>query len=198
MSNNSPYLIVGLGNPGLKYENTRHNIGFMLVDYLAAEYGAGIDQIKFSASTGSVRINGQSVHFIKPETFMNLSGKSVVGFADFYRCEPENILVIHDDIDMSPGRLKLTAGGGAGGHNGIKSIMNSIGKKDFYRLKFGVGRPGKDGVHPDFPVDKYVLSNFTEDEYKIVEERKKVIKNGVELFLDGQVSKAVGLINSVK
>lgn len=198
MSNNSPYLIVGLGNPGPKYENTRHNIGFILVDYLAAEYGASIDQIKFSARTGSARISGRSVHFIKPETFMNLSGKSVVGFAEYYRCSAEKILVIHDDIDMSPGRLKLTSGGGAGGHNGIKSIINSIGQKDFFRLKFGVGRPGKDGVHPDFPVDKYVLSNFTDEEDKIVNDRKKIIKNGVELFLEEQVGKAVGLINSVK
>lgn len=198
MSSNSPYLIVGLGNPGLKYEKNRHNIGFILIDYLAAEYGTSLDQVKFSANTGTARICGTTILFIKPDTYMNLSGKAVAAFADFYRCEPENILVIHDDIDMSPGRLKLTSGGGAGGHNGIKSIMSCMGQKGFYRLKFGVGRPGKDGVHPDFPVDKYVLSNFLDEELQMIDERKKIIKNGVELFLQGERNKAVGMINSVK
>lgn len=170
----------------------------MVVDFLAGEFDTRIDQKKHSAYYGSARVLGQSVHFIKPDTFMNLSGQAVAGFADFYRCDPENVLVIHDDIDMYPGKLKLTSGGGAGGHNGIKSIMSCLGTKDFYRLKFGVGRPGKDGVHPDYPVDKYVLSNFTSEELKLVEERREVISKGVALYLEGEVKKAVGLINSSK
>ncbi len=197
MSENT-YIIVGLGNPGVKYCNTRHNIGFMVLDYLARKADVSINAEKWSALTTNILVNGKKVYFVKPVTYMNLSGKAVARFIDYYKCPFENLLVVHDDLDMDLGRLKLVKGGGAGGHNGIKSIVSSLGTKDFHRLKFGIGRPGKGGVHPDFPVDKFVLAPFSEEELSIVSSRMPVIHDGINIFLDLQPLKAMNLINSVK
>mgnify|MGYP001610224771 CR=1 FL=1 len=191
-------IIAGLGNPGDKYKDTRHNIGFMVVDYLARRAGVVLETEKWSAYYAKARIEGRNVYLVKPDTFMNLSGQAVIRYLDYYKCSAENLIVVHDDIDMSAGRLKLTNGGGAGGHNGIKSIIQHLSNKDFFRLKFGVGRPGKDGVHPDFPVDKYVLSPFSQDEKEMIEERMTVIEDGLGYLLSGDSKKAKNLINSVK
>lgn len=198
MSADNTYIIVGLGNPGGKYHDTRHNVGFMVVDYLASQAGVCLETEKWSAYSAKARIDGRTVYLVKPDTYMNLSGKAVIRFLDYYKCPVENLLVIHDDLDMAPGRLKLTSGGGAGGHNGIKSIVQSLSNKDFYRLKFGIGRPGKGEVHQDFPVDKFVLSPFSTDEKMMIDDRLSIISDGVAAFLSGDHAKAKNMINSVK
>jgi PTH1 family peptidyl-tRNA hydrolase len=191
-------LIVGLGNPGEQYRSTRHNVGFMIVDRLAGCWGAGAYQDKWQALHAVASLRGKKLHIVKPLTFMNRSGRAVAQYFRFFKMSPEQLLVVHDDLDMSPGRIKLVKGGGAGGHNGIKSIVESLGTADFHRLKFGIGRPGKGGVHADFPVENYVLSNFDENDVEIVEARFASVRQGVELFLQGETAKALGLLNSLK
>lgn len=191
-------LIVGLGNPGEQYRSTRHNIGFMVVDQLMKKWGGDAFQEKWQALHASAFFRGKKLHIIKPLTFMNRSGKAVVQYYRFFKIFPDQLLIVHDDLDMTPGRIKLVKGGGAGGHNGIKSIVETLGTPDFYRLKIGIGRPGKGGIHPDFPVENYVLSNFDELEMKIVEARFLSLQQGVELFLQGETAKALGLLNSLK
>ena len=149
------FLFVGLGNPGPTYENTRHNIGFRILDRLIEKEGArAISGSKFD---GELYRKGELL-FLKPLTFMNLSGKSVASIKSFFKIPLANIVVIHDDIDLSFGEIRLKRGGGNGGHNGLKSIDNLIGK-DYIRLRIGVGKPEKKSM-----VANYVLSNFLEDE----------------------------------
>ena len=153
---------------------------------------------KWQAEYVSLSVEGEKVHLIKPLTFMNRSGMAVVQFFRFYKIDPQHLLIIHDDLDMAPGRIKLVKGGGAGGHNGIKSVVETLGTKEFYRLKVGIGRPGTGVVHPDFPVDKYVLSNFTDDEFSLLQSRYDAFEDGIRLLLQGNPTKAVSLINSLK
>lgn len=198
MSAENTYIVVGLGNPGAKYENTRHNVGFMVADYLAQKSDVTITTEKWFSYSAKARLFGKTVYFVKPDTFMNLSGKSVAKFLDFYKSSPGNLLVIHDDIDMNPGRLKLTVGGGAGGHNGIKSIIQSIGSKDFFRLKFGIGRPGVGDVPSEMPVDKFVLAPFSKYENDLVADRLITIEEGIRYFLENDSAQAQNILNSVK
>lgn len=192
------FLVVGLGNPGNDYVTTRHNVGFMVVDELARRFGVSINQYKWQAYSVQLDLWGERICLLKPDTFMNLSGKAVVKYADFYKVEPERILVIHDDLDMSPGRVKLVAGGGAGGHNGIRSLVQWLGTSDFLRLKLGIGRPGKLGVHSGMPVEKYVLAPFLPDEKIFIEQRMDSIEKGFEYLVRDGVSKAMNLLNSIK
>jgi len=143
-------------------------------------------------------LNGRRVHLLKPTTYMNLSGQVVVRYADFYRIPARNILVIHDDLDMAPGRLKLVNGGGAGGHNGIRSLIQYLSSSDFSRLKIGIGRPGKGGIHPDMAVERFVLSPMTDDERRLLDERMDVIEQGVRLYFEKGPAWAMNLVNSVK
>lgn len=192
------FIIVGLGNPGEQYCSTRHNVGFFVVDELARRWNSTISLNKWNAQYVSLLIEKEKVHLVKPLTFMNLSGRAVVNFFRFYKVIPENLLVVHDDIDMAPGRVKLVKGGGAGGHNGIKSIIETLGIKDFYRLKIGIGRPGNGIVHPDFPVDKYVLGNFTKEELEHLQSRYEHLEEGIRLFLLGSPPKAMNILNGLK
>ena len=138
------------------------------------------------------------MYFVKPQSFMNLSGKSVARFADFFKITPDHILVVHDDIDMNPGRLKLVAGGGSGGHNGIRSLIQCLGTKVFFRLKYGVGRPGKEGVHAEIPVDRYVLGALSGEEQELLDKRIPCLIEGVEKFVKSGSQQAMNIINSVK
>lgn len=192
------FIIVGLGNPGEQYCSTRHNIGFFVVDELARRWNSAVSLNKWNAQYVSLLIEKEKVHLVKPLTFMNLSGRAVVNFFRFYKTIPEHLLVIHDDIDMAPGRIKLVKGGGAGGHNGIKSIIETLGIKDFYRLKIGIGRPGNGIIHPEFPVDKYVLGNFTKEEVEHLQSRYDQLDEGIRLFLLGSPPKAMNLLNGLK
>lgn len=195
---NKDFIIAGLGNPGEQYRSTRHNVGFIVLDELARRWNTSISQEKWHAHYVSLTIDGQKVHLVKPETFMNLSGKGVLNFYRFFKVKPDRLMVVHDDLDMLPGRIKLVKGGGAGGHNGIKSLVEILGTKDFYRLKIGIGRPGNGAVHAAFPVDKYVLSNFTEEDVNMLQSRYDSFEDGIRIFLEGNPSKAMTLLNSLK
>ena len=153
-------LVVGLGNPGREYARQRHNVGAMVVDELARRHGASW-RSKFNADLAEVRLDGHKVALLKPQTYMNESGRSVAAAARFFKVEPDAILVVHDEIDFEPGRLQARAGGGLAGHNGLRSIASALRSQDFLRLRVGVGRPGRGDRRT--PAD-YVLSNFTPDE----------------------------------
>ncbi|HVM16032.1 MAG TPA: aminoacyl-tRNA hydrolase [Gaiellaceae bacterium] len=149
-------LVAGLGNPGREYERTRHNVGWLVVDELARRHG-GSFRSKFSGRLAEVRLQELRLALLKPETYMNESGRSVMAAARFYKVEPEELVVVHDDVDLEPARLQLRAGGGLAGHNGLRSIAHTAGTQDFLRLRIGVGRPGRGDRRP---VADYVLSEF--------------------------------------
>lgn len=191
-------LVVGLGNPGPGYEHTRHNAGFMIVDALADHLHAPLWKKKWNGLTAEVDFGRARIHLVKPQTYMNRSGDAVRRFALFFKIAPPQILVIHDDLDMPPGRVKLVRGGGDGGHNGIRSLVALLGTKEFYRLKLGIGRPGRGGVHPDFPVERYVLAAFTSEEKQLYATRIKAIVGGLESFVDGDPARAMNVLNSIR
>ena len=166
------YLIAGLGNPGSQYVNTRHNIGFRVIDELAARHGVRIDTGKFKGLIGKGNIGGEKIIFVKPMTFMNLSGECIRSVSDFYKIPPENIVIIFDDISLDVGKLRIRKKGSAGGHNGIKSIIAHLGSENFPRLKFGVGdKPA------GMDLADYVLGRFlAEDEQKAA----KAIENACD------------------
>jgi PTH1 family peptidyl-tRNA hydrolase len=149
-------LVVGLGNPGRGYERTRHNVGWMVIDEVARRLD-GSFRSKFSGRLGEVRVDGRRLGLLKPETFMNESGRSVGAAVRFFKADPAQMLVVHDDVDLEPGRLQARLGGGLAGHNGLRSIAQSVGSQDFLRLRIGVGRPGRGDPRP---VADYVLSPF--------------------------------------
>ena len=152
------YIIVGLGNPGTEYENTRHNVGFKVIDTLGDKYNIDVKERKSRAFVGSGFIEGKKVLLVKPQTFMNLSGEAVGEAARFFKIKPENILILHDEIELPLGTVSLKWSGGLGGHNGLRSIKEHLGTADFWRLRFGVGKP----VHGS--VADFVLGIFSEDE----------------------------------
>lgn len=147
-------LIVGLGNPGAQYVNTRHNAGFMLLDNFCRAHGIGMAQNKFEGIFATTRLQGKTLYLLKPQTFMNLSGKSVVACTQFYHLPIESVVVIHDELDLPLGDMRIKSGGSAGGHNGLKSIMELTGKASFTRVRLGIGRPAHDDVV------NYVLGKF--------------------------------------
>lgn len=153
-------LVVGLGNPGRQYERTRHNVGWLVVDELARRLD-GSWRSKFSGRLAEVRLDGRKLALLKPETFMNDSGRSVGAAARFFKVDPEGLLVVHDDVDLEAGRLQARAGGGLGGHNGLRSLAQTLGTQDFQRLRIGVGRPGRGDRRS---VADYVLAPFGADE----------------------------------
>jgi PTH1 family peptidyl-tRNA hydrolase len=153
-------LVVGLGNPGRQYEDTRHNVGWMVADELARRLD-GSWKSKFSGKLAETRLDGHRLVLLKPETFMNDSGRSVAAAARFFKVEPESLLVVHDDVDLEPGRLQARAGGGLAGHNGLRSLTQALGSQEFLRLRIGVGRPGRGDRRP---VADYVLSPFAPED----------------------------------
>lgn len=180
------YLIVGLGNPGTKYAFHRHNVGFMIVDALSKEEGGKFNQEKESLLS-KIRIKEKTILLSKPQTFMNLSGKSVESLKNFYKIELQNILVIHDDIDLPLGQIKFQKKRGSGGHNGIKSIHECLKSDDYCRLKVGVGK--KENTH------KHVLSDFTEEETAILIPTIKRCLDGISIFVNEGVEKAANTSN---
>jgi peptidyl-tRNA hydrolase, PTH1 family len=154
-------LIAGLGNPGREHERDRHNVGWMVVDELARRHGQPSFRSKFSGRIGETRLDDRRVAFLKPETYMNESGRSIAAAARFFKVPPEQLLVIHDDVDLDVGRLQARLGGGLAGHNGLRSIAQALGTQEFLRLRIGVGRPGRGDRRS---VADYVLSAFEVDE----------------------------------
>ena len=159
-------LIAGLGNPGAKYSETRHNAGFWFVEALAQQYGARfLPEKRFHGEVAKVDVGGNRIWLLKPATFMNRSGQSLRSLADFYRLEAENILVVHDEIDLDAGTVRLKSGGGHGGHNGLRDIIAQLGGRDFHRLRIGVGHPGD----RDQVVD-YVLHRPGSDDRRMIDD----------------------------
>ena len=156
------WLIVGLGNPGKQYEKTRHNCGFRALDLLADKLGCNINKSKFQGLYGQVNFNGKKLFLLKPLTFMNLSGRSVLQLSAYHNIPPERIIVLFDDISLPPGRLRIRADGSAGGHNGIKSIISELGSQNFPRVKIGVGAK----PHAEQDLADWVLSTFSASEEK--------------------------------
>ena len=156
------WLIVGLGNPGKEYERTRHNTGFRAIDILAGKLGCKIDKAKFQGLYGQAAYSGAKLFLLKPQTYMNLSGRSVVQLSAYYGIPPQRIIVLFDDISLAPGRLRIRGDGSAGGHNGIKSIIAELGSQDFPRVKIGVGAK----PNPEFDLADWVLSSFSAKEEK--------------------------------
>ncbi|MBE6986742.1 MAG: aminoacyl-tRNA hydrolase [Ruminococcaceae bacterium] len=159
---NDAWLIVGLGNPGREYEKTRHNCGFRAIDILAQKLSCKVDKGKFQGLYGQVNYNGSKLLLLKPMTYMNLSGRSVLQLSAYFHVPPQRIIVIFDDISLEPGRIRVRADGSAGGHNGIKSIIAEIGSQNFPRVKVGVGAK----PHPEQDLADWVLSNFSASEEK--------------------------------
>ena len=162
---NETWLIVGLGNPGREYDNTRHNAGFRALDILSGKLGCKVDKAKFQGLYGQVNYKGRKLLLLKPQTFMNLSGRSVLQLSAFFHVPPQNIIILFDDISLEPGRLRLRKDGSAGGHNGIKAIIQELGSQDFPRVKIGVGAK----PHPDFDLAAWVLSAFSAQEEKALQ-----------------------------
>ena len=165
-------VIVGLGNPGKKYDNTRHNIGFEALDYIADKEGISINTGKHKALIGTGYMGGEKVLLVKPQTFMNLSGESLRPIMDFYKLEPEDFIIIHDDIDLDVGRLRIRRKGSAGGHNGLKSIISHLGSMDFPRVKIGVGEKPK-----GYDLADYVLGHFTKEEQETVYNMRRALNS---------------------
>ncbi len=159
---NDSWLIVGLGNPGKEYAKTKHNCGFLAIDLIAHHLGCKIDKAKFQGLYGQVNFEGRKLYLLKPQTFMNLSGRAVLQMSAYFNIPPERIIVLFDDISLEPGRIRIRPDGSAGGHNGIKSIIAELGSQAFPRVKIGVG--GK--PHKDADLADWVLSGFSTDEEK--------------------------------
>lgn len=185
------FLIVGLGNPGAQYENTRHNIGFKVIDNIAKEYNIEINRQKFKGVYGEGFINGEKVILLKPTTYMNLSGESVREVVDFYKLTCDDIVVIYDDISLDVGRLRLREKGSAGGHNGIKSIIAHLGTDVFPRIKVGVGQPNVDLVN-------YVLGKFTDEEMEVLSESIDASTKAVSEIIKDDVKSAMNKFNGFK
>jgi PTH1 family peptidyl-tRNA hydrolase len=168
-------LVVGLGNPGAKYARTRHNIGFRVVDRLAAEFGIDIGRERFSAQFGRGRVQGLEVVLAKPMAYMNLSGPPVRAVAEFFRISLQAVVVVHDDIDLDYGRLKIKEKGGHGGHNGIRSLINAFGAGDFTRLRVGIGRSGAGAKVADFVLDQFTREEAAELPHIIDRARDAVV-----------------------
>jgi len=185
------WLLVCLGNPGKQYENTRHNIGFMTADALEKKNGVRINKLRFRALTGEMTIGGERVLVLKPQTYMNLSGEAVKLAGGFYKIPPERVLVISDDVSLPLGKLRIRAGGSAGGHNGLKNIIAHLGTDQFPRIKVGVGAP----QHPEHEMVDWVIGNFTPAEKKVVEEAVQKAMDAAACLIEKGVSEAQNRYN---
>ena len=186
------FLIAGLGNPGSRYENTRHNAGFMAIDRIAAKAGVSIDRLKFKGLTAQAEVGGQHVLLLKPSTFMNLSGQSVREAMTFYKLPPERCLILFDDISLEPGRLRIRAKGSDGGHNGMKNIIYLSGHDTFPRVRLGVGKK----PNPQWDLADWVLSRFTPAELKELDTAIEHAAEAAALIVNGKLQEAQNRFNS--
>ena len=193
-STNDNWLIVGLGNPGREYEKTRHNCGFRAVDLLADQLGAKIDKLKFQGLYAQANYNGSKVFLLKPQTYMNLSGRSVLQLSAYFNIPPQRIIVMFDDISLEPGRLRIRADGSAGGHNGIKSIIQEVGSQDFPRIKIGVGAK----PNPNYDLADWVLSTFSANEEKALSVSLDNAAKAALAIIDRGVPEAANRFNGSK
>ncbi|MCI8551654.1 MAG: aminoacyl-tRNA hydrolase [Lawsonibacter sp.] len=185
------WLLVCLGNPGDKYENTRHNVGFMVADETAERQRKPIQRLKFKALTNILTISGEKVLVMKPITYMNLSGEAVRPAADFYKLPPERVLVVSDDTALPVGRLRIRVKGSAGGHNGLKSIIQHLGTDQFPRLRVGVGEK----PHPDYDMADWVLGKFVGEDKKAIDAAVKRAADAIECILAEGIDRGMGKFN---
>lgn len=182
------YLVVGLGNIGAQYENTRHNVGFDAIDLISDKYNIPVNRIKFKGVYGEGNIGGEKVILLKPSTYMNLSGESIIQAMNFYKISNDNIIVIYDDVSLDVGRMRIREKGSAGGHNGIKNTILHLGSDSFPRIKIGVGQPKNDMVH-------HVLGKFSKDEREILNKVLEASIEAVEAMMKSGVTEAMNKFN---
>ena len=185
------FVIVGLGNPGNQYLHTRHNTGFLAIDYICKKYGAKVNKASFKGLVGEAEIAGKRVLLVKPQTFMNHSGECVQEVLNYYRLTTENLIVIYDDTSFEVGRLRVRGDGSAGGHNGIKSLIEQLGTKVFPRVKVGVGQK----PHPDYDLASWVLSEFSQKELEALPAVFEIAVQGIEKILNGKIDEAMQICN---
>lgn len=185
------WLLVCLGNPGDQYENTRHNVGFMVADELGERHNVPIQRLKFRALTNSITVGDEKVLLMKPVTYMNLSGEAVHEAAAFYKIPPERVLVISDEVSLAPGKIRVRRSGSAGGHNGLKNIIAHLGTDQFPRIRLGVGQK----PHPDYDMADWVLGKFQVEDKKAVEEAVKRAADAAECLIREGVDKAMNRYN---
>ena len=183
------YIIIGLGNPGKKYESTRHNIGFEVLDYMAREFDMPIVKSKFKALIAEGRIKGEKVILVKPQTFMNLSGESVMSIVKYYDLDLENVIVVYDDIDTELGKIRIRKKGSGGTHNGMRNIISLLGKDNFPRVRVGIGQP------VNKPLVDYVLERFTKTEIGYMEDAVINASKSILTILKEDVDKAMNEFN---
>ncbi|MFR7765485.1 MAG: aminoacyl-tRNA hydrolase, partial [Anaerococcus obesiensis] len=185
------YYIVGLGNPGIQYENTRHNAGFITIDYLARKYSIDVRKIKFKSLIGQGVISGQKVMLVKPQTYMNNSGEAIREIYNYFDFDHDKLIVIYDDIDIDFGSIRIRKKGSAGTHNGMKSIIYNLEFDDFPRIKVAVGKK------PSYmDLANFVLSGFSKQEAKIIEEEVKLTSDAIEMILEEGIEKSMSMFNS--
>lgn len=185
------WLLVCLGNPGDRYENTRHNVGFMVADEMAQRQNKPIQRLKFKALTNILTVSGEKAMVMKPVTYMNLSGEAVGPAAEFYKVPPERVLVVSDDTALPLGRLRIRVKGSAGGHNGLKSVIQHLGTDQFPRLRVGVGEK----PHPDYDLADWVLSKFAGEDKKVMDAAVKRAADAIECILAEGIDRAMGKFN---
>ena len=186
------FIVAGLGNPGQEYENTRHNAGFVTIDRFAEKHNVQINRLKYKALCGECTAGGKRVLLMKPQTFMNNSGQSVTQAMSFYKIPPERVIILLDDISLEPGRLRIRRKGSDGGQNGLKNIIYLSGKDTFPRVKIGIGAK----PNPGWDLAKWVLSRFTPDEQKLLQEAADKACIALELIIGGDIDRAMNLYNS--
>lgn len=190
-SNSIEYIIVGLGNPGHRYENTRHNAGFIAMDYIADKLGVKINKIKFKSTVGEANIAGKRCLLMKPSTFMNLSGQAVTEAMNFYKIPPQRTVIMSDDISLDVGTIRIRRKGSDGGQKGLQNIIYLSGSDEFPRVKIGIGKK----PHPEYDLKDWVLSRFTDKDKKLISERLPDILGAVELIVSEDIDKAMNLYN---
>jgi peptidyl-tRNA hydrolase, PTH1 family len=185
------HLVLGLGNPGAKYKRTRHNAGFLVVDRLADRWGARLDRAQFGALVDRARMGSTDAVLAKPQKFMNLSGQAATSLRGYYKVDPTDVVVVHDDVDIPFGDVRVKAGGGHGGHNGLRDIQAKMGTNDFVRVRFGVSRPP-----PGWETANYVLGNWHNDETEQLDELVDRAADAVEAVLRDGTKRAMNIINA--
>ena len=185
------FMIVGLGNPGSKYENTRHNAGFMAVDKIAENLGTKIDKMKFKGLYADVNIEGKRCLLLKPTTYMNNSGESIVEALNFYKLDVDRLIVIYDDISLELSKMRIRRKGSHGGHNGMRSIIDLTGSEDFLRIKLGVGKK----PHPDYDLAKWVLGQFRPDDMSKLQDAISNTEEAIKLMVNDNVNEAMNKFN---
>lgn len=186
------YVIVGLGNPGKKYENTRHNMGFLAIDKIAEDFDIKVDKIKFKSLVGEGRIAGQRVILVKPQTYMNLSGEAVREVLAYYKVEPEDLMVIYDDIDIALGSIRIRKFGSSGTHNGMKSVIYQIKSDRFPRMRLGIGNDKK------YDLKDFVIGGFSKDEVEVLKETVTNASKAIYDYIDRDVDYAMNIHNTKK